>query len=906
MPLRAGTLILCLLLVAAWPVSVAAAATLTGTVRDALGDAIPGCRTVVRDAARTAVATVATDDRGRYTVADLAPGRYQVEASFPGFATARRAVRLGEVERVELDLRLELAALAHEVTVSAEPGRVTSAGETAQMVNVVAEDELRTRAKAVVAEAVEGEVGAQVQRTSPSIAGVFVRGLGGRNVSVFVDGVRYSTAAQRGGIKTFLSLVDPSGLAGAEVLRGPQGAQYGSASLGGSLQLQSRAPALAASGSELRFRTQLDYASAYQGYGVAQGIEWASTRQAVTVDLYGRRVNPVRPGDGVDRHAAVTRFLGLESSVLGGQRLPDTGFTAYGGAVRWDLQPGPGQQLSLSYRRGQQDGGKRYDQLLGGNGDNLADLRGLKLDFGVLRYETSRVPWLDALAVSASLNRQREERVSQRGNGDPTAEIRHEPERTTVVGVQVRGQRGFGPFEDVTFGAELYEENVDAAHHRRDPVSGRVRDVRPRVPDGARFRSYGAWGQAGWSPTDDVRVSGAVRVTGASYRARAADSPLASGEPLWPDSDLRFDDLTWRLGAVWSTHRHLRLTGNLSRGFRIPSITDLGTLGLTGSGFEVAAAEVDDPGADVASGADADAVPLGIGLSDLSPETSLSVDARAELEWDRVRFGLGWFLNDIDGALEKRALVLSPDAVGTELGGETITDQLPSGVVFVAASSSPVLVRQNVGEVRVWGIEQDFQARVSDRLTLQQSFTWLRASDRVTGEPPSVSGGTPAPDGTVRLRYDAADGRWWLAGKLHGVLRQDRLSSLALQDRRIGAFRDAGDIASFFLNGATFRGLVAPGGDGRLGTADDVLAATGETLEQVTARVLGSDGAGAPLFPELPGYVTVDLQAGYRIRPNQTVIVDLTNLTDSNHRGMAWGMPGAGRAVRVRWSATFE
>ena len=49
----------------------------------------------------------------------------------------------------------------------------------------------------------------QLQRTSPTMAGVFVRGLTGNKVNVFVDGVRYSNGAQRGGVNTFLDLIEP-------------------------------------------------------------------------------------------------------------------------------------------------------------------------------------------------------------------------------------------------------------------------------------------------------------------------------------------------------------------------------------------------------------------------------------------------------------------------------------------------------------------------------------------------------------------------------------------------------------------------------------------------------------------------------------------------------------------------
>ena len=60
-------------------------------------------------------------------------------------------------------------------------------------------------------------------------------------------------------------------------------------------------------------------------------------------------------------HAAVNRFLGLRSDVLG-ERSTDTAFTQYGGLYKMSYKFTPNDQLSLHYNRAQLDGGKRFDQ----------------------------------------------------------------------------------------------------------------------------------------------------------------------------------------------------------------------------------------------------------------------------------------------------------------------------------------------------------------------------------------------------------------------------------------------------------------------------------------------------------------------------------------------------------------
>ncbi len=66
------------------------------------------------------------------------------------------------------------------------------------------------------------------------------------------------------------------------------------------------------------------------------------------------------------------------------------------------------------------------------------------LDFFYVRYEKMQAGWFDSLAVTYSLNTQREERVNQGGNGNPKGSITHQKERTWANGVQAQASRQWG------------------------------------------------------------------------------------------------------------------------------------------------------------------------------------------------------------------------------------------------------------------------------------------------------------------------------------------------------------------------------------------------------------------------------------------------------------------------------
>lgn len=872
-----------------------------GTVRDARGAPVPGTIVRASSADGALIASAASREDGSFVLARVLAGRHELAALADGFRPWRSLVDVAAGSSVDIAIVLDIATHDERVTVSASRGLVSDLDRQPQGVNVIDADRLWERTPTVLAQVVEGEPGLALQRTSPTIAGVFVRGLTGNKVSVFVDGVRYSTSAARGGISTFLSLVTPAFLDRVQVLRGPASAQYGSDALGGSVQVLTRPPIFGDSvGRRWRGEVGAWGGSADWSAGADVLASWAGARAGAIGGLTSRRVSTLRPGGGVDSHAASARFLGLPSTTFSGERVPDTAFTQYGGFVRAHWAPTAAGQFVGYYTRSQQDGGRRADQLLGGDGNLVADLRNLMLDFGYVRYSQLDAGWFDHLTVTASVNSQREERVNQGGNGNPRATITHEYERTTAYGLQANAGRSLGARQELTVGGEFSPEHVTAPSFGADPVTGDTAIRRGRVPDGSTYRSAAAWIQHGATVADTtLRIDSSLRVAHNRYRARASDSPLVGGQPLWPDDSLTVSSVSFRTGATLAVSSAWTVVGNVSRGFRAPHITDLGTLGLTGSGFEVAAPDVAGLGATVGTTAGSDATSTGVAVRQVEPETSLSIEGGVRLDTRRLRLSLTGFVNTIYDNIARQALILPPGAVGTTLGGQPIVAQTTAGAVFVPASTSPVLARANFGDARIRGIEAMLEWRPGDRWVIGLTGTALLACDLETGLPPNIEGGTPAPDAHLRVLYTISD-RVWIEPSIDAAGRQGRLSSLDLEDRRTGAFRSRTSISNFFTRGATVRGWVAGGTDGVLGTSDDVLVATGETLAAVQNRVLGATTSGTPMFTAVPSYVVANVRGGWRLSRSTELGVDVLNLGDRNYRGISWGLDAPGRSLVVR------
>lgn len=878
---------------------------LTGTVKDDTGTPVAQATVSLLNVRQLVVASTRTDAEGKFALRGASAGTYELLVTSRGFEQRSRAVLLPRDASSPVEIKLGLAPLAAEVTITADVGVVQSLDETTQQVNVIDEDKLQQRASSVLAQAAREETGVSLQRTSATIGAVVVRGLTGAKVVNYIDGIRYSNSAARGGINSFFNLNDASNLRGIEIIRGPNSAQFGSDSLGGSVNLISRPPLYTAGGLEIHGRISTHYNSADHGFGGNTLATFGGKDLSVLINLASHRSNTLRPGGGFESHAAVTRFLGLRSDVLDGERSTDTAFTQYGGLFKMNYRLTDHDQLSFHYQRSQMDGGKRYDQTLGGDGNLIADLRTFMLDFFYGRYERFGAGPFDTFAVSYSYNAQREERVNQGGNGNPTASITHQPERTVVHGVQLQTTKQWGERNNLAIGGDFYYDRVRTESYSLNPVSGVASPVRGRVPDKARYFNGGVYVQDVFTVVPGrLRLVGALRYGGIDYESRASYSPLVNGQPLWPNDQLSTDALTPRFGAVVTIVEGFNISAQVSRGFRAPHITDLGTLGLTGNGFEANAADLAGKGATIGSTAGSSAVSTGIPVEQLKPETSWTYEGGIHLHRSRIDIDVNGFVNDIKDNISIQALILPPGAVGLRLGDQIVASQNAAGAVFVPASTSPVLIRANFDKARIYGIEQKFDLRISRSWTAGQNFTYLYAEDKRTGLPPNIEGGTPAPQGYVRLRYQPAQSRFWIEPYIYGARKQSRLSTLDLEDRRIGAPRSRTNIANFFNRGARVRGLISAGTDGRFGTADDTLIPTGETLAQVQNRVLGSANS-APLFTYIPGFLTFNIRGGFKVGERHEIILDLENLSDRNYRGISWGTDAPGRSFGFRYNYRF-
>src|SRR5438093_12117390 len=92
----------------------------TGTVTDAQGAILPGVTVTARSPSLMGVRTVVTESDGKYSIASLPSGEYEMTFELSGFAPFKRGnLKLGLGQIMTVDSQLQVASLQESVTVSA-------------------------------------------------------------------------------------------------------------------------------------------------------------------------------------------------------------------------------------------------------------------------------------------------------------------------------------------------------------------------------------------------------------------------------------------------------------------------------------------------------------------------------------------------------------------------------------------------------------------------------------------------------------------------------------------------------------------------------------------------------------------------------------------------------------------
>jgi outer membrane receptor protein involved in Fe transport len=580
---------------------------------------------------------------------------------------------------------------------------------------------LRETAPQTPMDALHGEVGTFVQQTTPGQGVVIVRGLKGSEVLHLVDGFRLNNAIFRNAPNQYIALVDGQSLDRIEVVRGPSSTLYGGDAMGGVVQMLT--PELRYTGAQWQWNGRLRAIAASADDALIGRAELAGGREgmAFSLGVTSQEVNDLRAGDGRSR--------------------PFTGFTQRSGDFRWQFEVAPGHELMLGLQYSEQPRTPRHDALVPGFGQTVPEnsvffFQPQQRRFGQLRWriDAAGSPFASRLFDSGELRIGRQIVVDDRltrATGTPNLE--RERNRDTTTGIVGQFGRDIGTEHHLSYGFEVYRDEVHSSRTRVNVNTGAFSVRQPRFPDASTMRSWAVY------VGDDWRRGRFDLNVGARYSRFDIDIPATA---TTPGVSLSPDDLTGNVGLAFELRDELRLVANLGRGFRAPNIFDLGVFGpRPGNRYSAP-----NP--------------------DLKPEYVNSLDAG-------LKFGGETFSGELIAFRSHYRDKISP----------VLTGNIVDGALEVQ--------NRNVTRLDLWGVEAGGRYRIADPdLELYATATWTRGEeDTDTGSMPADR--IPPMFGKLGARWQARGTLGLEAYALYAT-GQDRLSDRDRIDPRINPGGTAG------------------------------------------------------------------------------------------------------------------
>jgi len=618
-----------------------------------------------------------------------------------------------------------LAALLAGSLLPWVPARATEGLETVQVTatrraestfdvpvatDVIGRDEIRAAAPQTVMEALRGRAGAYVQQTTPGQGIVILRGLKGSELLHVVDGFRLNDAVFRNAPNQYVALVDSQSLARIEAVRGPMSALYGSDAMGGVLQMLTWEP---------RF----------------EGSEWQS--RALLRSMYGSSDDStLSRAEGAFGHDRLAVSGGAtyqdvnERRVGGGEELPHTRFTARAADAKVRAAIAEGHELTVSAQYSEQPRTPRYDELTPGYGQSQPNsavywFEPQRRDFAQLRWRGSN-PTSAWDSAEAQVGQQRIEDGRRNRDFGSRNEDR-ESNLDTSRGLAFQASKAVAARHQLTYGVDVYEDDVASTRTRTDVETGTVSVRAPRFPDGSTMFLAGAFVADDWSVGDRLDVLGGVRWNMSRTRLPASGEFAATTV-----SDSGF---AGNFGVACELAKSVRLVANLGQGFRAPNVFDLGTFG-------------DRPGNR-----------FNVPNPDLEPEHVTTFDAGWKVMSDRLE---GELIGYYSRYRDKITSVLTGD----------VTD-----------SGRLVVQSQNATSLVLYGAEFAVQHRIAEAVEWRAQLTWTHGEETLAGDDYPADR-IPPLNGSAGITWRPAT-RWTLDGWLNFADQQDRYSPRDAVDPRI-------------------------------------------------------------------------------------------------------------------------
>lgn len=588
---------------------------------------------------------------------------------------------------------------------------------------IVDRQTIREKQPTDMARALENEVGVMVQQTARGQASPFIRGLTGQQVLILVDGIRMNNSVYRIGANQYFNLIDPGQVERIEVIRGPDSVLWGSDAIGGVINVVTRSAARDR-GNYLGGGFTEYFSTADMGsYSRANAEGWIGSGGVFGGGSYLNVNDLHRGGD-----------LGVQ---------PYTNYDQYAGDVKYNYMLSDDAMLTFAVQHFEQDDVPRSDRfapfVLGPPASTPRPTwyDPQQRDLGYVRLQGLGENGLfDAYTTTFSYSR----------NKEGTREIRSTT-RTDLsefdvdtVGCTVALTRDMDNLGRLTYGVDVYHDEIDAFRNRYNPVTHTSSPDNPQFPNDSRYNRAGAYLNWNVDLTEKLAATSGLRY---ENDTAAGTINAVKGTPVPFNRD--YGGWVNTVGLIYEVDPMLHLVGNVSEGFRAPNLDD-----LTGDNPVLQNAQ-DLPSLDV------------------NPERARTFEVGVKINTSKFRFEIFEFWTDLQDCIVRQAVGAAGNPVSDKVG--------PYGTMIPGSTN---FIRSN-SRAYVNGTELAGEYLLEDGWSTYGNFWYTFGQDLGRDEP---LGRIPPTQGILGLRWREEHARSWFETFVWMAARQDRYNALSNIDSR--------------------------------------------------------------------------------------------------------------------------
>ncbi|MFY0686815.1 MAG: TonB-dependent receptor [Cyclobacteriaceae bacterium] len=527
-----------------------------------------------------------TDESGFINLVDFANAQTLI---FQHPAYQNQQVSRVQLTELKNRLIMEPSIIAfEEVVVSANKWQ-QSASEISQAVLSINAKEISFHNPQTSADVLSNSGQVYVQKSQFGGGSPMLRGFAANKVLLVVDGVRMNNAIYRSGNLQNVISIDPQIIDRTEVIFGPGSVIYGSDALGGVMDFSTKSPLFSNSEKPLikgvaQLRTG-SAASEYSGHadfnvGFKKIAYWGSYSFTSLGDLKAGKNKSEAFQGYFDRNYYVNTIDGQDELIANPkpQLQTPTGFDLTNTTHKLSFKLGEYSKLSYGLYYSATTNIPRYDRLTQtlNNSDSLSyaewyygPQKWLMNRIGFIHYKPTAL--FDQMKITGSYQNYQESRHDREfGN----TSLRNRLEEVEIFTGSIDFEKILTAKKTLHYGIDMFDNTVSSSAFRQDIITEAKSETSTRYPNGhSSFQSAAAYTSYTGALTSKLRLNLGTRFNTVWLKAETVGI-----NNLFNSIDIYNHAITGNAGLVYKPSETVKLTGQLSSGFRAPNVDDVGKL----------------------------------------------------------------------------------------------------------------------------------------------------------------------------------------------------------------------------------------------------------------------------------------------------------------------------------------